>query len=92
MEEDGEMITRMVQDCLAEDFNHATHHKDNLQKELAEMGQLLGTLREAQRVSRNRGIESSTTQANKRVEVKERDPTLPMPHTNATVHIKLSML
>jgi hypothetical protein len=35
------MITRMVQDCLAEDFDHATHHRDKLQKELEEMGQLL---------------------------------------------------
>jgi hypothetical protein len=43
------MITRMVQDFLAEDFNHATHHRYKLQKELAEMGQLLRTLREAQR-------------------------------------------
>jgi hypothetical protein len=40
-EDDGEMITRMVQDFLAEDFDHATHHRDKLQKELAEMGQFL---------------------------------------------------
>jgi hypothetical protein len=38
MEDDEEMIARMVQDCLAEDFDHATHHKDNLQKEIAEIG------------------------------------------------------
>jgi hypothetical protein len=87
-EDDGEMIARMVQDCLAEDFDHATHHRDKLQKELAEMGQLLRTLGEAQRESSSRGIESSTTQTNERVEVEERDPTLPMPHAHATVYIK----
>jgi hypothetical protein len=37
-EDDGEMITRMVQDFLAEDFDHAAHHRDKLQKELTEMG------------------------------------------------------
>jgi hypothetical protein len=31
------MIARMVQDCLAEDFDHAAHHRDKLQKELAEL-------------------------------------------------------
>jgi hypothetical protein len=41
------MIARMVQDCLAKYFDHATHHRDKLQKELAEMGQLLKTLEEA---------------------------------------------
>jgi hypothetical protein len=46
-EEDEEMIARMVQDCLAGDFDHAVHHRDSLQKELAEIGQLLKTLREA---------------------------------------------
>jgi hypothetical protein len=34
MKDDGEMIARMVQDCLAEDFDHATHHRDKLNKEL----------------------------------------------------------
>jgi hypothetical protein len=92
MEDDGEMIARMVQDCLVEDFDHATHHRDNLQKELAEIRQLLKTLGEAQRESSSRGIEQSTTQTNERVEIEERDPTLPMPHANATVHIKPSML
>jgi hypothetical protein len=40
------MIAIMVQDCLAEDFDHATHHMDKLQKELAEMGQFLKKLEE----------------------------------------------
>jgi hypothetical protein len=38
MEDGGEMIIRMVQDCLAEDFDHAAHHKDKLQKEIEEIG------------------------------------------------------
>jgi hypothetical protein len=29
-EDDGEMISIMAQDCLAEDFDHATHHRDKL--------------------------------------------------------------
>jgi hypothetical protein len=59
MEDDGEMIARMVQDCLAEDFDHAAHHRDKLQKELAEMGQFLKKLREVQIASSSRGIEPS---------------------------------
>jgi hypothetical protein len=56
------MIARMVQDCLAEDFDHAVHHRDKLQKELAEMGQLLKKFREAQITSSNRGIEPLSAQ------------------------------
>jgi hypothetical protein len=63
------MITRMVQDFLAEDFDHATNHRDKLQKELVEIGQFLRTLWEAQRESSSRGIEPSTTQTNERLEV-----------------------
>jgi hypothetical protein len=48
MEDDGEMITRMVQDFLAEDFDHAAHHRDKLQKEMIEMGQFLKKFGEAQ--------------------------------------------
>jgi hypothetical protein len=91
-EDDGEMIARMVQDCPAKDFNHAAHHRDNLQKELAELRQLLKTLEEARRESSSRGIEKSTTQINERVKIEERDPTLPMPHAHATIHIKLTMV
>jgi hypothetical protein len=61
MEDDGEMISRMVQDCLVEDFDHAAHHRDKLQKELTEMGQLLKKLGEAQITSSSRGIEPSIT-------------------------------
>jgi hypothetical protein len=46
-EDDGEMIARMVQDFLVEDFDHTTHHRDKLQKEMEEMGHLFGTLGEA---------------------------------------------
>jgi hypothetical protein len=55
------MISRMVQDCLAEDFDHAAHHRDKLQKELTEMGQLLKKFGEAQITSSSRGIEPSST-------------------------------
>jgi hypothetical protein len=71
MEDDGEMITRMVQDRLAEDFNHAVHHRDKLQKELAETGQFLKKFGEAQTTSSSRGTEPPTIQAKERVEVEE---------------------
>jgi hypothetical protein len=41
------MIARMLQDCLAEDFDHAAHHRDKLKKEMIEMGQLLNKFGEA---------------------------------------------
>jgi hypothetical protein len=47
IEDDGEIITIMVQDCLAEDFDHATHHRDKLQKEMAEMGDFFKNFEEA---------------------------------------------
>jgi hypothetical protein len=31
----------MVQDCLSEDFDHAAHHRDKIQQELADIQQLL---------------------------------------------------
>jgi hypothetical protein len=68
-EDDAEMIARMVQDFLAEDFDHEAHHRDKLQEGLAEMGQLLKKLREPQIASRSKGIDPSTTQTNERVEV-----------------------
>jgi hypothetical protein len=86
------MIARMVQDCLVEDFDHAAHQRDKLQKELTEMGQLLKKFREANITSSNRGIDPSTTQTTERVEVEERDPVLPMPHAHSTIYIKPSML
>jgi hypothetical protein len=84
------MIARMVQDCLAEDFDHAAHHKDKMQKELAEMGQLLKKFGEAQITSSSRGIEPLGAQTTKIMEVGERDSVLPKPHS--TVYIKPSML
>jgi hypothetical protein len=92
IEDDGEMIARMVQDCLAEDFDHATHHRDKLQKELAEMGEFLKKFREAQIASHNRGIEPSTPQTEGRVQEEDRqtDKGILQPHT--TFHINPSML
>jgi hypothetical protein len=46
--DNGEMISRMVQDFLSEDFDHATHHRDKLQKKLAEMGHFLKKFGEVQ--------------------------------------------
>jgi hypothetical protein len=46
IEDDGKMIVIMVQDCLAEYFDHVAHHRDKLQNELAEMGQFLKKLGE----------------------------------------------
>jgi hypothetical protein len=68
------------------------HHRDKLQKELTEMGQLLKKFGEAQIMSSSRGIEPSTTQTTERVEVEERDPVLPIPHTHSMVYINPSML
>ena len=86
------MISRMVQDFLAEDFDHATHHRDKLQKKLKEMGQILKKFREDQITSSSRGMEPSTTQTTKRVEVEECDPVLLMPHAYSMIYIKPSML
>jgi hypothetical protein len=47
MKDDKEMIARMVQDFLVEDFDHAVHHRDKLKKYLAEMEQLLKKFGEA---------------------------------------------
>jgi hypothetical protein len=86
------MIAKMVQDCLVEYFDHATHHRDKLQKELTEMGQFLKKFGEAQIASSSRGIDPPTIQTKERVEVEERDPVHSMPHANATIYIKPSML
>jgi hypothetical protein len=65
------MITRMVQDCLAEDFDHAAHHREKLQKELVEMGQFLKKFKEVQIARSSRSIEPSSPHIDKRVEVEE---------------------
>jgi hypothetical protein len=56
------MIVRMVQYCLAKDFNHAAHHRDKLQRELAETGHFLKKFGEVQIASSCRVIETSTPQ------------------------------
>jgi hypothetical protein len=92
MKDDGDMIARMVQECLIEYFNHVAHHRDKLQKELLEMGELLKKFREAQFTSSSRGTKPSTTQTTEKVEGEERDPVLLMPHAHSMVYIKPSML
>ena len=84
------MIARMVQDFLTEDSDHATHHRDKLQKELAEIGKLLKKFGEAQITSSSRGIKPSSAWTTKRMQVGERDSVLPKPHS--TVYIQPSML
>jgi hypothetical protein len=37
MEDDANMIDRRVQDCISEDFDNATHHRDIIQEELTYM-------------------------------------------------------
>jgi hypothetical protein len=55
------MIAIRVHDCLTEEFDHATHHRDKLQKELEKMGKLLKKFREAHITSSSRGLEPSST-------------------------------
>jgi hypothetical protein len=54
-DDDGEMIARMVQDCLSEDFDHAARHRDKIQEELADMRQLIKQIGEGPTTS-SRGI------------------------------------
>ena len=64
MEDDGDMIAKMVQDCLVKDFNHATHHMDKLQKKMAEMEQFLKKFGEVQIAGSSKSIEPSAPQTN----------------------------
>jgi hypothetical protein len=56
------------------------------------MGQILKNFGEAQITSTSRVKEPSTAQAKERVEVKEHEPVLPIPHAHSTVYINSSML
>jgi hypothetical protein len=56
------------------------------------MGQFLKKFGEAQTISNSRGIEPPTIHTKERVEVEERDPVHSMPHANATIYIKPTML
>ena len=67
MEDDGEMITILVQDCLSEDFDHVVHHMDRIEEKLVDMHQLLKHIKEGQPAS-SRGIESSALQIEGRVQ------------------------
>jgi hypothetical protein len=35
--DDADMVARMAQDCIAEDFDNVVHHMDRIQEELADM-------------------------------------------------------
>jgi hypothetical protein len=60
-DDDGEMIARMVQDCLAEDFDHVVHHRDRIQEELADMRQFLKKIGEVQTTSKQHGNRAINT-------------------------------
>jgi hypothetical protein len=71
-DDDGEIIAQMVQDCLAEDFDHVAHHKDRIQEELANMQQLLKQMiGEMQAAGSSKGTNSSTPQKEEMVEEEE---------------------
>jgi hypothetical protein len=91
-EDDAEMIARMVQDCIAEDFDNVVHHRDRIQEELADMRQFLKQIREAQTVGNNMGTGPSTPQTGERPEEGERDTVHTIPQPSATFHITPSML
>jgi hypothetical protein len=65
------MIAQMVQDCLAEDFDHAAHHRDRIQEEMEDMWQFLKKIREMQATGSNRGTKPSTPQTEERMEEEE---------------------
>jgi hypothetical protein len=74
MNDDGEMIAQMVQDCLFEDFDHATYHRDRIQQELEDMRKILKQIMEVQTTSSSRGPKPSTPQIEERVEEEESYP------------------
>jgi hypothetical protein len=90
-EDDGEMIARMVQDCIAEDFDNVAHHRDRIQEELEDMRQLLKQIGEAQTTG-SMGTGPSTLQTEERLEEGERDTVHTIPQPNTTFHITPSML
>jgi hypothetical protein len=46
-EDDADMIARMVQDCISEDFDNVAHHRDIIQEELEDMHSSSSRSREA---------------------------------------------
>jgi hypothetical protein len=45
MDDDGDMISIMVQDCLVEDFHHVSRHREKIQEELEDIKQLIKQIR-----------------------------------------------
>jgi hypothetical protein len=90
--DDGEMIARMVQDCLTEDFDNVVHHRDRIQEELADMQKFLKQIGEVQTTGSNRGTKPSTPQTKERVEEEEQDPVHTILQPNTTFHITPMML
>jgi hypothetical protein len=67
MDDDGEMIARMVQDYLAEELDHAACHKDKIQEELEDMRHLIKHIGEGL-TTRSRGIKPSALQIEEKSE------------------------
>jgi hypothetical protein len=90
--DDGEMIARMVQDYLSEDFDNVAHHRDRIQEEMTDMRQFLKKIGELQTVGSSMGTRPSTPQIEERLEEGERDTVHKIPQLNATFHITPIML
>jgi hypothetical protein len=81
----------MVQDCIAKDFDNATHHWDRIQEDLEDMRQLVKKIGEAQTTG-SMGTGPSTFQTEERLEEGEWDIVHTIPQPNATFCITPSML
>jgi hypothetical protein len=90
-EDDGEMIARMVQDYIAEDFDHDTHHKDRIQEEIKEMWKFLKQLGEAQAARSSMGTEPSKLRTEEILEEGERISVHMILQSNKKFHISPSM-
>jgi hypothetical protein len=91
MDDDGEMIAQMVQDCLSEDFDHAAHHRDRIEEKLVDMRQLLKKIGEGKPTS-SRGLEPLAPQTEGRVQEEERESVQAILQPHVTFHINPSML
>jgi hypothetical protein len=90
-DDDGEMIARMVQDCLSEDFDHAAHHRDRIQEELEDMRQFLkkiGKYRQQAAGEQNHQHHRQRKEWKKKNEIQSIHYCTP----NTTFHITPSML
>jgi hypothetical protein len=92
IDDDGEMIVKMVEDCLSEDFDYVVHHRNRIQEELEDIHKFIKKIGEVQTAGNKRGTKPSAPKIEERVEEEERDPVHPMLQSNSTFHITPSML